>query len=64
MAAIEPQVQQKSSDNRIKAIIAMNLCAFGAASQSVFFKLAIAEGARVFDYQLFRGLAVITCAAI
>ena len=42
----------------------MNLTAIGLTGQSVMFKFALAEGARVFDYTVFRNVSVIIIAAI
>ena len=53
-----------TSDNRLKAIIAMNLCVFGGAASSVLFKLAAAEGARVLDFELLKGISIISCAFV
>ena len=51
-------------DSRGKAIIFMNLFAVGGVGQALFFKLAMAEGARVFDYQVFRNVGLLIVAAI
>ena len=51
-------------DNRCRAIIFMNLFAIGGVGQAIVFKLAIAEGATVIDYQLFRSLGILIAAAI
>ena len=57
-------MERATSSNRLKAILAMNLCVFGGAVQSVLFKLAAAEGARVLDYELLKGISVVCCAYI
>ena len=51
-------------DNRMKAILFMNLYAIGAISQSVIFKIASAAGAQVIDYQVFRNLGLLFVAGI
>ena len=37
----------------------MNIFAAGAVGQSIVFKLATAEGAKVIDYQIFRNLSIL-----
>ena len=42
----------------------MNLFAVGATGNSVFFKMAAAEGAQVADYQVFRNVAILLTAGV
>lgn len=56
----QPQVK----DNRLKAILFMNLFAIGGTGQSVMFKLAASAGAAVIDYQVFRNLGILLVSSI
>ena len=42
----------------------MNLFAAGAVSQSVIFRIASAEGAKVIDYQIFRNMSLLFLSSI
>ena len=58
------QVGQKDpkpevKDNRIMAILAINMYAVGTIGQSILFKHAIATGVAVIDYQIFRNLSLL-----
>ena len=63
-ASDETPVAPQSKDNRVKAIIFMNFFALGAIGQSVVFKIAIADGAQVIDYQVFRNLSILFFSSI
>jgi len=59
-----PAIPAVKEDSRGKAILFMNLFAVGATGNSVFFKMAAAEGAQVADYQVFRNVSILLTAGL
>ena len=51
--------QEVQKDNRIKALIAINICCIGGTGQAVLFKVISREGVHLLDYQLFRNIALL-----
>ena len=54
----------KSSDSRIRAILAMNFFCIGSVGQSACFKIVSNGGVKLYDYQIFRNLAILILSSL
>ena len=68
--AAEPMISNPSpatpqvKDNRMKAIVFMNMAAIGGIGSSIIFKLAAKQGATPIDYCVIRNLCIFMIGAI